>query len=99
MAQVVLHNIALVKSVNGERGSKRGVLGQQNLPVTAQRSDQPEAPPEPSWKQAMGHLKFKLPLRTTKEILDAEAILHTDEQFSVLRNVLKFLLEVRGEIS
>jgi hypothetical protein len=57
-----------------------------------------EASPKPKWQHAMELLKFKLPLRTTKDVLDTEAILHTTEQFIILRNFLRYLIEVREEI-
>lgn len=51
----------------------------------------------PAWKTAMNLLKFKLPLRTVREVLEAEAHLYDPEQRSVLFNVLKYLLEVYDE--
>jgi hypothetical protein len=54
----------------------------------------------PKWRKVMDEkLRFKLPLRSTNDVLVADGLLHTEEghteQYEVLCNVLRYVLEVR----
>jgi hypothetical protein len=94
MAQTIMH----IRSMGGKHIPAAGA-GENPAGSVAAEKDRPTAN-VPKWRKIMDErLRFKLPLRTTSDVLAAEGILHTDagptEQYEVLCNVLRYVLEVR----
>lgn len=102
MAQSILHQIDTRKVLSAGMSKVAEVCKTWGRPVGAgpesssSGAKQRGASIDPPWKAAMKKLAFTLPLRSSADILKAEAILKPrPDQFQILCNVLRFILEVR----
>jgi hypothetical protein len=101
MAQSILHQIDTRKVLSAGMSKVAEACKTWGRPVGASPESsssctkQGEASIDPPWKAAMKQLTFTLPLRSSEDILRAEAELVPPEQQDVLYNVLHLILQVR----